>query len=182
MNNLEQNRKTSKKISKKVDAEKLTEIVEKAKDPKTAIKGICKLYPEFNAKEMEEKLDFMAGQLQNSADEKKSAQPAELTENELEMVAGGSSAGDWFSKNWKTLLLGMAIGVGAAFALSGVAAMAVTGELSALGAVLSPLAAVGALAGNYGTVGIGIVAGGMALGAVAGAGVTAAIINNNFQN
>ncbi|MBQ7158455.1 MAG: hypothetical protein IJS09_03380, partial [Treponema sp.] len=113
----------------------MTEIVEKAKDPKTAIKEICKLYPDFNAKEMEEKLDFMAGQLQNSADEKKSAQPAELTENELEMVAGGSSAGDWFSKNWKTLLLGMAIGVGAAFALSGVAAMAVTGELSALGVV-----------------------------------------------
>ena len=40
-----------------------------------------------------------------------------LTDDELEHVAGGSSAGDWFAKNWKVLLVGLAVGVVASVGL-----------------------------------------------------------------
>ncbi len=36
---------------------------------------------------------------------------AKASKNILELVAGGSAVGDWLSKNWKGIVIGVAIGV-----------------------------------------------------------------------
>ena len=103
------------KIEGKVDAEKITEAVEKAATVEEGIKAVCKLYPELNEKELKKQMDFYADQLSssNSAKTKKSDEAMELTEDELEHVAGGAG-----SSNWKAVL----IGVACALVCAGVAA------------------------------------------------------------
>ncbi|MBQ6781494.1 MAG: hypothetical protein IJP62_09730 [Treponema sp.] len=46
----------------------------------------------------------------------------ELTVDELEHVAGGSAVGDWFSKNWKALVVGVFVAVAASIGLGFVGA------------------------------------------------------------
>ena len=148
-----------KKMAKKIDAEKVTAVVEAAKNADEAIKAIGKLYPSIDIKAVKKDFDFYAGQIQNAGKEKKSKTPIALTESELEHVAGGSSVGDWFSKNWKGLLVGIAVcvafvgGVAATAALAGGSEM-VTGLLFATtnlqgigGAILAMGVAIGATSG-----------------------------------
>ncbi len=121
-----------KKIEKKVDAEKITKAVESAATLEDGIKAVCKLHPELNANELKKQMDFYAGQISGESSKKsKKKAPMELTVDELEHVAGGSAVGDWFSKNWKVLLVGLAVGVvasiGLSFAGAAIGAKAVSG-------------------------------------------------------
>lgn len=112
-----------KKIEKKVDAEKITKAVETAATLEDGIKAVCKLHPELNANELKKQMDFYAGQISGESSKKsKKKAPMELTVDELEHVAGGSAVGDWFSKNWKVLLVGLAVGITASIGLGFVGA------------------------------------------------------------
>lgn len=96
-------------IKEKIDSEKLIGIIEKAKNPDEAIKAIAKAYPSVKAEELKKQFDFYADQMQQNTGAKKSSKkPMALTEEELGYVAGGSAVGDWFAKNWKGLLVGIA--------------------------------------------------------------------------
>ena len=99
-----------------IDAEKLTDAVEKSKSPKEAFAAISKVCPSVDAKGLEKVYEFYAVQFVASYEEANgktknaSSKVMKLTEGELEQVAGGAgSVGDWLGKNWKSLLVGVAI-------------------------------------------------------------------------
>ncbi len=147
------------KMAKKIDAEKLTAVVEAAKNVDEAIKAIGKLYPSIDIKAVKKDFDFYASQIQNAEKGKKSKTPMALTESELEHVAGGSSAGDWFSKNWKGLLIGIA------------ACVAFVGGVAAIGAAAGGSEMATALLfgmNNVKSIGGAILAMGVAIGATSG--------------
>ena len=170
-----------KKVEKDLDAEKLSVAVEKAKSPDEAIKAIAKACPSINAKELKKRYEFVSGQsAEVNKEVKKLKKPMQLTGDELENVAGGS-IGDWFSKNWKGILIGLAVGlvVGAVtggaglFVGSGASAIQTAGVMTSLAHITG-----GALAGSMGAASFGIVAGSMAVGAIAGGAVGGVVQEN----
>jgi hypothetical protein len=133
-----------KKIEKKVDAEKITKAVESAATLEDGIKAVCKLHPELNAKELKKQMDFYADQLSssNSAKTRKLDEAMELTEDELEHVAGGTGSS---SINWKAIL----IGVACALVCAGVAA-GFSAAFAPVGAKIANAVVWGAVAGTVG--------------------------------
>ena len=136
------------KISDKFDAEKITELVEAANTPEEAFAVIHEFYPELEVEALQKQCDFVKEQVEAALNEQKQSEPMELTEDELDNVAGGGffdSVGGWFKKNWKAVAVGAAIVVGAALVCTGVGAgvgAAITyftshAALSAMGASLS---------------------------------------------
>jgi len=115
------------KVSEKFDAEKITEIVEAASTPKEALEALHAFYPELEVEALQKQCDFVMEQVEAAMNEQKQKQnvPMELTEEELDNVAGGGffdSVGGWFKKNWKKVAIGAAIVVGAALICTGVGA------------------------------------------------------------
>ena len=146
--------------------EKLTKIVEKASSPDEAFKALKKEYPEMDLKSAYSDYDFYTKQVEaaekqaknKSADSQQNGKALELTDAELEMVAGGAGGSGF---NYKALLVGIAIAIGAAvvgaFAGGTIAALTHTG------------AAVASTPVGFGFVGFGaIVAKGVILGGAAG--------------
>ena len=147
------------KVSDKFDAEKITELVEAANTPEEAFAAIHAAYPELAVSELEKQCDFMREQLEATMKEQKKSETVELSEDELENVAGGGlfdSIGGWFKDNWKKVAVGAAIAVGVAllctgagalagFALAADAALFHTGV--AVGSYMATGAAYGAIAG-----------------------------------
>jgi len=113
------------KISEKYDAEKITEIVDGASNPKEAFEALHNFYPELEVEALQKQCDFVKEQVEAAMNEQKQNVPMELTEDELDNVAGGGffdSVGSWFKKNWKAVAIGAAIVVGAALICTGVGA------------------------------------------------------------
>ncbi|MBQ9909184.1 MAG: hypothetical protein IJM48_05230 [Treponema sp.] len=109
------------KVSDKFDAEKITEIVEAASTPKEAMEALHAFYPELEVEKMQKQMDFVQSQVEAAAKGEKSGEAVELTEEELENVAGGGFC-DWWSRNWKTVAIGAAIVVGTALVCTGIGA------------------------------------------------------------
>jgi len=135
-----------KKIQYKFDAEKITETVENATSPDEAFKALHDLYPELKVEELKKQSNFMMNQLAQAVEEVKKKGSVELTAEELDCIAGGgifSDIGNWFSNNWKKIL------VGAAIFLVSVAAFTVGGAALGLagGAILGAISGQGALGG-----------------------------------
>ena len=180
------------KISDKYDAEKITEIVEGANNPKEAFENLHAFYPELEVEALQKQCDFVMEQIEAAMKEKKKSEAVELTEEELEHVAGGgfwSSVGDFFKDNWKKLAVGAAVVVGTALVCTGIGAGvgvamygAASGVAGGLGAAASlgiggaaTAAASSAMAGIVAT-GVGVAAGvGGAIGSAVG-GVTTAVL------
>lgn len=170
-----------KKVAEAYDAEKITSIVENAVSVKEAAEEIQKLYPEISAKTLQEQYHFYEEQLIGAEKKQKAEKgPMELTEGELEHVAGGSSVGDWFSNNWKKIVIGLAIAVGCA-------------ALGALGGQLWAVASQGAQFGIgytgmltlHGISSLSIAnvgAGGLFAGALAGGAVGGAVAGGVLGN
>ena len=95
------------KLESKYDVEKMTDVVERSSNPDEALKAIHELYPDIDATELKKQYDFYSDQF--NASEEKLDKPMELTDNELENVAGGAAS--WWSRNWKKLIVGLAIAV-----------------------------------------------------------------------
>ncbi len=130
------------KISEKYDAEKITEIVEAASTPKEAFAAIHAFYPELEVEALQKQCDFVMEQVEAAMNEQKQNVPMELTEEELDNVAGGGffdSVGSWFKKNWKQ------VAVGAALIVAGTALVAV-GCLTSF----TPAAPIGFVLGSVG--------------------------------
>lgn len=168
------------KVSEKFDAEKITEIVEGASNPKEAFENLHAFYPELEVEKLEEQMDFVQDQLEASAKEQAEEEPVELTEKELDMVSGGG-IGDWFKKNWKKVAIGAAIVVGAALICTGVgaaigAAVASSAVASSTSALLAATAAAGVTDITVSAASAALIVGaGTASGALIGAGVGAAV-------
>ena len=147
------------KISDKFDAEKITEIVEDSSNPKEAFEALHAFYPELEVEAMQKQCDFVVEQLEAAMKEKKQGEPMELTEDELENVAGGGWFSDWFnglSSGWKKVVVGAAIVVGAALVCTGVGA-----------AIGSQIVVAGTMVGTE-IVAVTMAGTGAAMGAVAG--------------
>ena len=172
------------KVSDKFDAEKITEIVEGASSPKVAFENLHAFYPELEVEKLQKQCDFVQQQVEASLKEQKQSEAVELTEEELENVAGGgwfSDVGSWFKNNWKAVAVGAAIVVGTALICTGVgAAIGAVVAQSAVAAsstsLLSTLAAAGitdvaiSAASSAAIVGAGA-ASGAAVGALVGTAV-----------
>ena len=155
------------KVASKFDAEKITKAVESAATPDEAIKAVASLYPEINAKELKKQYDFYAEQLKDGIpDSVKAKAPMELSEDELENVAGGSAVGDWFAKNWKVLVVGLAVGIAASIGLSFAGA--------AIGAKAGSAVAI-AKAATFGLAVNSVSAAGVSMGTMIGASVGVAV-------
>ena len=113
------------KVSDKFDAEKITEIVEAASTPKEAMEALHTFYPELEVEKMQEQMDFVQSQVEAAmkGQRQENAEPMELTEEELDNVAGGGFC-DWWSRNWKTVAIGAAILAGTVLICTGVGAIA----------------------------------------------------------
>ena len=167
------------KVLERFDAEKITEIVEGTNSPDEAFEAIHKAYPELEAGKMKEQLDFIREQMEAAAKEHKEKNPVELTEGELEKVAGGGFWGDvgaWFKKNWKAVAVGAAIVVGAALIGTGIGAAIGSTMIAFVAAgpglmMMGTCAATGALIG--GAIGLGV--GGITTGILGGTGVLSKI-------
>ena len=170
------------KVSDKFDAEKITELVEAASTPKEALEALHAFYPELEVEALQKQCDFVMEQVEAAmkGQRQENAEPMELTEEELDNVAGGGffdSVGGWFKKNWKKVAIGAAIVVGAALVCTGVGAAVgacitssalttvTTGATSFMYVeVVTTAAATGALIGA----GVGTAAGGAVVGGLAG--------------
>ncbi|WP_296686044.1 hypothetical protein [Treponema sp. UBA3813] len=175
------------KVSEKYDAEKITELVETANTPEEAFAAIHAFYPELEVEALQKQCDFVKEQVEAALNEQKHNEPMELTEDELDNVAGGGffdSVGSWFKNNWKAVAVGAAIVVGTALICTGIGAGAgaaityVTGSAiikSAGIALITPTltslanaACISVLTGTGAAIGAGA-------GAAIGAGVTGAL-------
>ena len=168
------------KVLERFDAEKISEIVEETNTPEEAFEAIHKAYPELEVEKMKEQVNFFRDQLETAAKEYKEKKPIELTEGELENVAGGGfwgDVGDWFKKNWKAIAVGAAIVVGAALIGTGIGAaigstmFTFVEVLGGMGFAMGTLAGPGALIG--GAIGLGV--GGITTGILGGTGVLSKI-------
>ena len=168
------------KVSEKFDAEKITEIVEEASNPREAFENLHAFYPELEVEKLEEQMNFVQDQLEAATKGQTEKEPVELTENELEMVSGGG-IGDWFKSNWKKVAIGAAIVVGAALICTGVgaaigAAVASSAVASSASALLATTAAVGITDLTISAASAALVVGaGTATGALIGACVGTAV-------
>lgn len=182
------------KAQERFDADKITEIVEAANSPEEAFENLHTFYPELEVKKLQEQCDFIMEQVEASFKEQKQAEPMELTEDELENVAGGGfwgSVGNWFKKNWKAVAIGAAVAVGVALIATGVGAAVGAAALSTLPSAnaVAALAAVGvegatyatsaAIAGHVASCALVGLTYGSAAGVVAGAGTTAVLSLTN---
>ncbi len=163
------------KVLERFDAEKISEIVEEANTPEEAFEAIHKAYPELEVEKMKEQVNFFRDQLETAAKEYKEKKPVELTEGELENVAGGGfwgDVGDWFKSNWKAIAVGAAIVVGAALIGTGIGAAIGSTMIAFIAAgpglwMMGTCAATGALIGG----GVGLGVGGIITGILGGTGV-----------
>ena len=177
------------KVSDKFDAEKITEIVEGASSPKEAFENLHAFYPELEVEKLQKQCDFIQEQVEAAMKERKQNEPVELTEDELENVAGGGwfdSVGNWFKENWKTVAIGAAIVVGTALVCTGigagVGALITTGVSTAMAEATSVVGTFAAIemfagvpvtmAGTGAAIGaaVGTAVGGAVTGALAGTG------------
>ena len=129
----------------------------------------------------------MKEQVEAALNEQKHNEPMELTEDELDNVAGGGffdSVGSWFKNNWKAVAVGAAIVVGTALICTGIGAGAGAAITYATGsaiiksagiALITPTltslanaACISVLTGTGAAIGAGV-------GAAIGAGVTGAL-------
>ena len=135
------------KLESKYDVEKMTDVVERSSNPDEAIKAIHELYPDIDATELKKQYDFYEAQF--NASEEKLDKPMELTDGELENVAGG--AANWWSRNWKKFVVGLAIAVAGVLLGGGLGLAGVVGVGKAI---------------MIGVAGLGVAAGvsGMAMG------------------
>ena len=168
------------RVLERFDAEKITEIVEGTNSPDEAFEAIHKAYPELEVGKMKEQVDFMREQMEAAVKEHKEKAPVELTQSELENVAGGgfwSDVGTWLTKNWKAIAVGAAIVVGAALIGTGIGAaigstmFTFVEVLGGMGFAMGTLAGPGALIG--GAIGLGV--GGITTGILGGTGVLSKI-------
>ena len=179
------------KISEKYDAEKITELVEAANTPEEAFAVIHEFYPELEVEALQKQCDFVKEQVEAALNEQKHNEPMELTEDELDNVAGGGffdSVGSWFKNNWKAVAVGAAIVVGTALICTGIGAGAGAAITYATGsaiiksagiALITPTltslanaACISVLTGTGAAIGAGVGAaiGGAVTGALAGTG------------
>ncbi|MBR0098468.1 MAG: hypothetical protein IJP90_01990 [Treponema sp.] len=175
------------KVSDKFDAEKITELVETANTPEEAFAAIHAFYPELEVEALQKQCDFVKEQVEAALNEQKHNEPIELTEDELDNVAGGGffdSVGSWFKNNWKAVAVGAAIVVGTALICTGIGAGAGAAITYATGsaiiksagiALITPTltslanaACISVLTGTGAAIGAGV-------GAAIGAGVTGAL-------
>ena len=183
------------KVSDRFDADKITELVEAANTPEEAFAALHAVYPELEVESLQKQCDFVKEQVEAALNEQKQSEPMELTEDELDNVAGGGffdSVGGWFKKNWKAVAIGAAIVVGAALICTGVGAgigaivahatvaaqaASLTSTLATAGiaASISSESAAGIIAAITATsagigAGVGTAAGGVTVGVLAGTG------------
>ena len=175
------------KVSDKYDAEKITELVETANTPEEAFAALHAVYPELEVEALQKQCDFVKEQVEAALNEQKHNEPMELTEDELDNVAGGGffdSVGSWFKNNWKAVAVGAAIVVGTALICTGIGAGAGAAITYATGsaiiksagiALITPTltslanaACISVLTGTGAAIGAGV-------GAAIGAGVTGAL-------
>ena len=151
---LEQNKFSAQdieKITARLDSEEIDQIVDAAHSPREAFENIKKSYPEFDVEEALKQMDFVHSQIDIAAKDEKTEGPVELTEEELENIAGGG----WWSDNWKGLA--KAIGKGLlAGAITGFVGGAIGGAIvgGIPGAIFGMVVGTPAVA-----LGIGILAG-----------------------
>ena len=171
------------KISDKFDAEKITELVEAANTPEEAFAAIHEFYPELEVEALQKQCDFVKEQVEAALNEQKHNEPIELTEDELDNVAGGGffdSVGSWFKNNWKAVAIGAAIVVGAALICTGVGAgigsTIVAGTVNIVHTTAAAIITefgVDVMATGIGAAigaGVGTAAGGVTVGVLAGTG------------
>ena len=179
------------KVSDRFDAEKITELVEEANTPEEAFAVIHEFYPELEVEALQKQCDFVKEQVEAALNEQKHNEPMELTEDELDNVAGGGffdSVGNWFKNNWKAVAVGAAIVVGTALICTGIGAGAGAAITYATGsaiiksagiALITPTltslanaACISVLTGTGAAIGAGVGAaiGGAVTGALAGTG------------
>jgi hypothetical protein len=172
------------KVLGKFDAEKITELVEAASNPKEAFDSLHKFYPELEVEKLQKQMDFVQEQIEASVKANRTTKPIELNEEELDNVVGGSWFGDvcsWCKNNWKAIAVGAAIVVGTALVCTGVgavigAAVANAGAAAAASALTAAVAAAGGGAVTISAASVaGVVAAGAASAAAIGAGVGAAV-------
>ena len=143
--------KEIERIDESYDFGKITEIIDEAHNPKEAFENIHRFYPELEVEKMQEQCDFIQNQVEAAFKGEESKIPLELTEEELDMVAGGGLF-SWISDNWRKVTTAAILGV------LGGAACAVAGGY--FGATFGPVGAViGAVVGG---------AVGLSMGAFAG--------------
>ncbi len=168
------------KFSEKFDTEKITEIVEKSANPNEAFEALHVFYPELEVENLQKQCDFVMEQVEAALKEKKNTGAMELTEEELDNVAGGgwfSDVGNWFKNNWKAVAVGAAIVVGSALVCTGVGAVvgaviAKAAASAAASALTTAVAAAGCGAVTISSASVAtVVAAGAASGALVGAGV-----------
>ena len=171
------------KVSDKYDAEKITELVETANTPEEAFAALHAVYPELEVEALQKQCDFVKEQVEAALNEQKHNEPMELTEDELDNVAGGGffdSVGSWFKNNWKAVAIGAAIVVGAALICTGVGAgigsTIVAGTVNIVHTTAAAIITefgVDVMATGIGAAigaGVGTVAGGVTVGVLAGTG------------
>lgn len=110
------------KIQENYDVERISMIVEAASNPKSAFNAIHAFYPELEVEKLQEQMDFVQEQLQ--ADSKENQK--DNIKNELYdiFVCGFfDSIKNFFQNNWKAVVLGAAIVVGAALIGTGLGAI-----------------------------------------------------------
>lgn len=164
------------KVSKSIDAEKITKAVESSDNIEAAFKAIKALHPSIDIKQIKKQYEFYGEQLHSAKKEKKKKNAMELSESELELVAGGSAVGDWLSKNWKGIVIGVAIGVllggfGLNLHIIGVNASGALSTFISSTALAIPTAGM-SLIGMGGIGSAAIMAGTIAAGAAAGGAVS----------
>ena len=149
------------KVQEKFDADKITEIIEAASNPKEAFESIHAFYPELEIEKLEAQMDFIQGQIETAKKSEKTAEVVELTEKELENVSGGGFFEwiDGLSTGWKAVAIIATAAVGAAVVLSGAGAI-FGGVMSVVEGTSTFLAgaALGASVGAGAGAGLGIIA------------------------
>ena len=124
------------KISEKFDFEKITELIDGASKPEEAIEAIHNFYPELEVSKLQEQLDFVHGQFESAYNEQKSKETFELTESELDHVAGGGIS-EWYnglSQGWKAVVTTATLIVATTAIFAGVGALGAVMAQSALSA------------------------------------------------
>ena len=73
------------------DLKKIEEIVGSASNPRDAFEKLHAVFPELEVEKMQEHMDFIQSQIESVVKGEKTEVPLELTEQELDMVAGALS-------------------------------------------------------------------------------------------
>ncbi len=146
------------KISGKYDAEKITELVESSACPREAFEKIHQFYPEVEVAELEKQMDFVQSQLEAAWNTENKEEVQELSENELDMVAGGGFF-SWISDNWQKVAVGVTTGILCA-ATCGVGGMLLGAGLACAFVGTSAAITAGGIIGGCVGAGVGFFGGG----------------------